>query len=113
MAVQGVEQLKVWQRSMDLVEAVYRVTARFPASEIYGLTSQLRRAAISIPANIAEGQGHDSTKEFLHFLSIARGSLTETRTELLIAQRIKYVSQESVEGILSLVDEVGRLLSGL
>ncbi len=113
MAVQGVEQLHVWQRSMDLVEDVYRVTKDFPASEMYGLTSQLRRAAVSIAANIAEGQGRDSTKEFLHFLSVARGSLVETRTELIISNRIKYLPDEMAQTLLKRVDEVGRLLSGL
>lgn len=113
MAVQRVEELRVWQAAMTLVELIYRATKDFPKEEIYGLTSQVRRAAVSVPANIAEGQGRDSTREFLHHLSIARGSLTELRTEILIAQRLGYIAPANIETLLVQLDEVGQLLSGL
>lgn len=113
MAVQHVEELRVWQLAMDLVVSIYQLTAGFPQTEKYGLTSQIRRAAVSVPANIAEGQGRDSTKEFLHHLSIARGSLMEARTELLIAGRLQYTSEERLQAVLASLGEVSRMLRGL
>ncbi|HZX72624.1 MAG TPA: four helix bundle protein [Rhodanobacter sp.] len=86
------EGLQVWQDAMDLVEAIYRISADFPDSERFGLTSQLRRAAISVPSNIAEGAARRSTPEYLRFLSMARGSLSELDTQLQIAERLAYVS---------------------
>ncbi|MHB1058433.1 MAG: four helix bundle protein [Rhodanobacter sp.] len=90
------ESLQIWQDAMDLVEAVYRISADFPDSERFGLTSQLRRAAISIPSNIAEGAARRSTPEYLRFLSMARGSLSELDTQLQIAERLAYVSDTQV-----------------
>ncbi|MCC6418256.1 MAG: four helix bundle protein [Gemmataceae bacterium] len=113
MAVQHYRELIVWQKAIDLVEAVYRFSRRFPRDEIFGLTSQLRRAAVSVPSNIAEGQGRDTTREFLHFLSIARGSLQETATQVIIAERLSYGTPEQIEEIRALCAEVGRLLHGL
>ena len=98
---------------MDLVEAAYRTTWNFPREEIYTLTSQMRRAAISIPCNIAEGQGRQTTKDFVHFLSIANGSLLELETQCLIAQRLDYINQVHTDGLLLLTGEVGRLITGL
>jgi len=92
MGVKSYRDLETWQVSMDLVAEVYRVTKLFPRDEIYGLTNQLRRAAVSVPSNIAEGQGRDSTKEFLHHLSMAHGSLCEVETQLLIAQGLEYLT---------------------
>jgi len=86
MSVQSYRDLQVWQKSMDLVTECYRATQQFPKTEIYGLTSQLQRAAVSVPANIAEGQGRQHTKEFIQHLSIAYGSLAELETHLQIAQ---------------------------
>lgn len=86
--------LIVWQKAMDLVEAVYKATASFPKEETYALTSQIRRAVVSIPANIAEGQGRRLPKEYLYFLANARGSLLELDTHLEIAVRLKYLSRE-------------------
>jgi four helix bundle protein len=83
--------LHVWQRGMDLVEAVYRVSAAFPKSELYGLTGQIRRAAVSIPSNIAEGHTRESTKEYLNHVSMAQGSLAEVETQLELAVRLKLV----------------------
>jgi four helix bundle protein len=82
-----------WQQAMDLVTAIYRLTASFPKEELYGLTSQLRGAAVSIPSNIAEGQGRRGAAEFRHFLSQASGSLMELETQLMIAERLCYVTQ--------------------
>ncbi len=89
MKVKNYRELVVWQKAMTFVELVYRATRQFPREELYGLTNQLRRAAVSVPSNIAEGQGRFSTREFLSFLSIARGSLREAETQLMIAQRLK------------------------
>ena len=86
--------LIVWQKAMDLVQAVYKITAGFPKEELYGLTSQLRRAAVSIPSNIAEGQGRRTTGDFQRFLAIANGSLREVETQILIAKRLNYLHNE-------------------
>ncbi len=105
--------LIVWQKSMDLVVNVYRATENFPKAEVYGLTSQIRRAVTSIPANIAEGQGRRLTKEFLYFLANARGSLWELDTLLEPAARLGFLSSEVHEELRSQLDEVGRMLNGL
>ena len=105
--------LIVWQKAMDLVVNVYRATDSFPKAEVYGLTSQIRRAVTSIPANIAEGQGRRLTKEFLYFLANARGSLWELDTHLESAARLGFLSSEVHEELRSQLDEVGRILNGL
>jgi len=98
---------------MDLVEEVYRATKRFPSDEQFGLVNQIRRAAVSVPANIAEGQGRLHRAEFLRFLSIARGSLAETETHLLIAVRLGYLQREDAKQAWVLLQDVGKLLNGL
>ena len=103
----------MWQKAMDLVVAVYRATDTFPKTEAYGLTSQIRRAVTSIPANIAEGQGRRLPKEFVHFLANARGSLWELDTHLEAAMRIGFLSPDVHHGLQSRMDEVGRMLNGL
>jgi four helix bundle protein len=113
VAVQHYRELIVWQKAMNLVESVYRATKDFPNTEIYGLTSQVRRAAVSIPSNIAEGQGRNSTRDFLYFLSVAQGSLMEVETQISIAQRLGYIEERSETEILAATAEVGRLLNGL
>jgi four helix bundle protein len=113
MAVKSYRELVAWQKAMDLVEVVYRSTACFPKEEMYGLTSQVRRSAVSIPSNIAEGQGRTSTRDFLNFLSIAAGSLCEMETQLLLAQRLHYLAATAVAELLDRSAEVGRLLHGL
>src|SRR5713101_9488402 len=105
--------LVVWQKSMQLVTDIYKTTRAFPREEIYGLTSQIRRAAVSIPSNIAEGQGRRTTLDFLRHLSIAYGSLREVETQILIARRLRYVAQTRVDEVMDLAGEVGRLLNGL
>jgi four helix bundle protein len=107
------ERLDVGKRSIDFVVAVYEVTDKFPRDERFGLTSQLRRAAFSISANIAEGAGRKSAKEFGHFLSNSQGSASEVGTELLIAFRLRYLSTEGFQSLTSALDEIGRMLTGL
>ena len=105
--------LIVWQKSMDLVTGVYRLTESFPKSELYGLTSQIRRSAASIPANIAEGQGRRLAGEFLQFLGNARGSLLELDTHLESAVRLGLLSQELHSTVMEQLIEVRKLLNGL
>lgn len=107
------EDLRVWRRAMDLVLEVYRCTALFPKQEIYGLTSQMRRSAVSVPSNIAEGKGRFSRKELLHFLFHARGSLLELRTQITIARELGFLSAPEGESLTQHACEVGRLLNGL
>lgn len=113
MHVRGYQDLGVWRKSMDLVVECYRVAKRFPGTEIYGLTSQLQRAAVSIPANIAEGQGRSHTREFLNHLSIARGSLMEVETHIQIANRLRYIDNTTLELVIDKTGEIGRMLNGL
>ncbi len=104
-------KLVVWQKSIDLVQTVYGLTANFPKEEIYALTNQMRRAVVSVPSNIAEGAARNSNKEFLHFLSISRGSLSELETQIIVAQRIGYLAD--IENILNEIESVFSLLGGL
>jgi four helix bundle protein len=106
-------ELIAWQKAMDLVNAVYDATEAFPKREVYSLTDQIRRAAVSIPSNIAEGQAHYSNREFVHYLRHFRGSLAELETQILISQRRNYISDTQAAGLLKQTDEVGRILSGL
>jgi len=105
--------LVVWQRAMDLVEEVYRCTKCFPREEIFGLISQMRRAAVSVPSNIAEGKGRFSQRELTHFLFHARGSLLELQTQISIATRLEYLSGSDATRLDDHAAEVGRLLNGL
>lgn len=103
--------LLVWQEAMELVQDIYSVTALFPKEEVYALTNQMRRAAVSVPSNIAEGAARTGKKEFLQFLSIARGSLSELETQILISDKLGYLSVK--KGLLEKVDKVFGLLGGL
>ena len=105
--------LIAWQKAMDLVEMIYRLTNGFPRDERFDLTSQLHRSAISIPSNIAEGQGRYSKREFVRFLSIAHGSLREVETQVLIAMRLGYAGRDNVNEVVTMTSEVGRLITGL
>ena len=111
--VRSYSDLIAWQKAVKLVTEIFRVSKRFPSEELFGLTSQLRRAAISIPSNIAEGQGRLGRKEFLHFLGNARGSLGEVETQIIIARNLDYLSEAEMNDILELSAEVGRILNGL
>jgi four helix bundle protein len=106
-------QLKVWQKAMDLVKQCYKATQSFPAEERYGLTSQIRLAAVSIPANIAEGNSRSHTKEFLNHLSMARGSLAELETLILLSEQLGLLTKESSDALLASCDEISRMISGL
>lgn len=111
--MQSYKELVVWQKSMNLVSEIYEVTRSFPREEIYGLTSQMRRSAVSVPSNIAEGQGRASKGEFIQFLCHARGSLFELETQIILAAKFDYVSREGSERLLAQLTEVARILNGL
>jgi four helix bundle protein len=107
------QDLRIWREAMDFTEEIYRATGDFPKHELYGLTSQLRRAAVSVPSNIAEGKGHRSDPEFIRFLLHARGSLLEIQTQLLIAGRLEYLSEERVEKLCRRADGITRGVNAL
>lgn len=113
MGVQDYRELVVWQKAMDLVMEIYRLTRAFPREELYGLTNQLRRAVVSIASNIAEGQARQSTAEFRNFLSFAQGSRAEVETQLAIAVRLNYVSKGDAASAASLLTEIQKMLAVL
>jgi len=113
MAVKSYRELIAWKKAMDLAETIYRETAGFPKEETYGLTSHTRKSALSIPSNIAEGQGRKSARDFARFLSIARGSLCELETQVILAARLGYLTGPKRSQILDQAAEVGRLTNGL
>ena len=110
---QHYKDLIAWQKSIDLADAIYEATEAFPKRETYSLTDQMRRAAVSIPSNIAEGQAHFSRREFRHFLRHSCGSLAELETQIVIAQRRNYLTEPQTAELLKRTHEVGRILSGL
>src|SRR5438270_8115621 len=110
---QSYRQLIAWQKAINFVSTIYTLTFKFPTEEQYGLTSQLRRAAVSIPSNIAEGQARFSKVDFRHFLRQSRGSLAEVETQLTISEKLGYISHDELEGFLLFTAELGRLLNGL
>jgi four helix bundle protein len=105
--------LKVWQEAMSVAEQAYRLTALFPKDEVYGMTSQIRRSAVSIAANIAEGHGRENSGSFIQCMRVSQGSLKELETHLLLAVRVRVVSVEEVEPMLQQCDELGRMLRSL
>jgi len=107
------EKLDVWRAAVDFVVTIYKATESFPKEEKFGLTSQVRRAAISVPANIAEGAARRSPKEFAHFISNAQGSASELETELLIAHRLGYLRESVYLEMRDTLDKIGRMLIGL
>jgi four helix bundle protein len=107
------EKLEAWSKAIDFVVDIYKSTESFPKEEKFGLTSQIRRAAVSVPANIAEGAGRHSDKEFARFLSNAQGSASELETELIIAHRIGYLSESSFADLNNSLARIGRLITGL
>ena len=113
MPVKHYRELLVWQKAMQIVEEIYALAKMLPKEELYALSNQIRRAAVSIPSNIAEGQARNSTKEFANFLSIARGSTAEVETQLIICVRLKYLQQTQIDQALSLCSEVGKMLNVL
>ena len=112
-SIQRYQQLTVWQKGMQLVKLIYLVTNTLPREELYGLSNQMRRAVISIPSNIAEGFGRYNTKEYLHFLRIARGSCYEVETQLQICTQINYLTEEETSAPLQLCNEINRMLNAM
>jgi four helix bundle protein len=106
-------ELVVWQKAMGLVTEIYQVTATFPSEERFGLCSQARRAAVSIPSNIAEGHGRKATGAYLNHLSIAYGSLMELETQTQIAVRLSFITEDKASSLLKQMDEIGKMLTGL
>ena len=113
MKVNSYRDLIVWQKAMDAAEMIYQVTKQFPKEETYGLTNQIRRAAVSIPSNIAEGQERKSTPDFKRFLLISQGSRAEVETQLMLAQRLNYLTQEQLTPILNLLAEISKMTNSL
>lgn len=113
MSQSSYKDLIAWQKAMELVAMVYDATDAFPSHEQFGLVSQLRRAAVSVPSNIAEGKCHYSNRDFVRFLRHARGSLAEIETQILISQDRKYLPDMTVTTLTKRLDELGRILSGL
>jgi four helix bundle protein len=113
MPISSYRELRVWQIGMDLAELVYKQTQAFPKHELYGLTSQLRRAVVSVPSNIAEGHAQDSTKSYLRHISIAMGSLAEVETQLLLSARLEYLSKRDLDHVLTTTDVLGKMLRSL
>ena len=113
MTVKSYKDLEVWQKAMDMVVMCYQTTRNFPKNEVYGLASQLQRAAVSIPANIAEGRERKYSKEFVQHLSIAYSSLAELETHIQIAQRLNYINSAKTKQLLEKTAEIGRMINGL
>ena len=113
MPIQSYQELEVWQRGMELAERIYQLTKAFPVQEQYGMTSQMRRAAVSIPANIAEGWGRTGTKEFQRFLQIALGSLRELETHLMLSQRVGLSQEAQVKPLLEITTILGKQILSL
>lgn len=111
--LQSYRDLRVWQEAMTLAELCYRLTREFPRDEIYGMTSQIRRAAASVPANIAEGDGRGNRGEYLQFLRVAQGSLKELETHVLLSQRVQLTAAKSFESALAECETVGKMLRAL
>jgi|SRR5262245_34341371 len=113
MAIKSYKDLEVWQMAMELAELCYRLTASFPKDEIYGMTAQIRRASVSIPANIAEGYGRDQTGAFIQFLRVSQGSARELETHLLLAERVGLAEQASVQQPLANCERISKMLRSL
>jgi four helix bundle protein len=112
-SMRGYRDLRAWQHAMELVTEIYRVTRTFPKDELYGLVSQLRRAAVSVPSNLAEGHGRNSRNEFRQFIGQARGSLSEVETQIEIAKNLGDLGQDTAEALLAQAGVVGKMLTGL
>ena len=113
MHLQSYKDFQVWQRAMDLTVEIYKLVKLLPKEETYALSYQMRRAVVSIPSNIAEGQGRNSTKEFINFLTISRGSQNELETQLQICIRLNYITEKDAKNALNLCEEIGKMLNSL
>ena len=105
----NLRELKIWNKAIDLVAEVYKATSNFPSEEKYGLTSQIRKCAVSIPSNIAEGAGRNSDREFVHFLGIANGSSYELQTQLIISNKLTLLSNETLDSLLNQIMEIQKM----
>ena len=105
----NIKELKIWQKAIDLTVDVYKATEKFPKEELYGLTSQIRRAAVSIPSNISEGAGRNSNNEFRHFLSIANGSSYELQSQIVISHQLNLLEQEIAQALLNKIEEIQKM----
>ena len=113
MKTNNYKELKIWQKAMDLTEEVYSLVKLLPKEETYGLSDQLRRAIVSVPSNIAEGEGRCGDKEFIKYLTISRGSLLEVETQLIICNRIGLLKEEKISVALSLIQEINKMINAL
>jgi four helix bundle protein len=113
MSTSSYKQLRVWQNGIELVRQMYRLTGSFPKHELFGLSSQMQRAAVSVPANIAEGHTRGTTKEFLRFVTIAHGSLAEIETMLIVANDLQYINNQCFNQLSTLCDSTGKMLGAL
>jgi four helix bundle protein len=113
VAIKDYRDLLVWQKSMSLAKEIYLFTESFPQHEIYGITNQMRRSAVSVPSNIAEGHGREAPKEFARFLRIARGSLSELQTQLYLSTDLNYGDNTQFNNLMAASEEIGRMLRGL
>jgi len=113
MAWKNYRDLIVWQKAMDVATEIFKISKKLPQEELFALSDQIRRAAVSIPSNIAEGQARISKKEFIRFLSIAQGSRSELETQLLLAVKVGYLSDSDIDKVMGLLEETGKLLTSL
>ena len=113
MSVKSYRDLTVWRQGIELVDQIYRLTRTFPKSELYGMTSQMQRAAVSVPSNIAEGHQRDSTKEFLHHIAISLGSLAELDTLVQVSEQLGYLNRADKNALVQRIDALGKMLRGL
>lgn len=111
--VKSYRELIVWQKSIEACRLTYLLVKKLPKEELYALSDQMKRAAISIPSNIAEGQSRNSKNEFIHFLSIARGSKSELETQFLLCKEIGYLSDEEIQPAMTILEEIGKMISSL
>jgi four helix bundle protein len=113
LPIRNYRDLIVWQKSMEFVKNCYELSETFPAREIYGLSQQLRKAAVSVPSNIAEGNGREGIKDYIHFLNISRGSLKEAETQLILAELLGFINTSQLEAVLKKAGEIGFMLNNL
>ena len=113
MKTSDYKELQVWHKAIDLVVEIYKISKLLPKEETYGISDQIRRSAVSIPSNIAEGQSRNSIKEFIQFLSIARGSLAELETQLLICIKVNMLSEDNITEAQNIITEIGKMIKGL
>jgi four helix bundle protein len=109
----NLSELKIWQKAMVLAEEVYRITMNFPKSEQFGLVSQLRRAAVSVPSNISEGAGRNSDKEFNQFLGITNGSLNELLTQLILSEKLEFINKNEIDTLVKEIKELRKMICGM